>query len=676
MVRRDVRTTGKSLVQALGNTVDAELAALRKQVMEIVQAEKLKESQRKMGLEAVDDAEERLAKAVRRAGSAIRDQAQAVRTWRESYEAELHNSVTQAAEAHFKMLESIRDLALQKIGMKWAWMDGVTYKDWAKFHLLKERFEEWQGDFEKLIVTHPGLQAAQEEGADVEDEAMTRAAAAAQELARLKQVALWKLIARDDTDDFDGNVMAQKAAAAEKAAAEAHVAKLEAHRAFAAEYDSKAADAATESSESSESSESNAEPEPDLAQTMVLEETPVVADKASDVDDDVPGPAVLPEGEAAEQGETVQPPFLGAAAQWVPSRHPILDEEPALDKVQTAIGSLTLAAQAAFSGAVCRADQQYSQALSALSVQMSGARQPAHEKMLASATQAYSNVMAAASSRYSDAVSPAQQQQQQQHDATPTTPGLMDKLLPSAVPMPTISSIDWAAIEAMAAQKLNEGRAWAEEQYTSAQVAIGLATPAPSTPAEHAGRLLDTARHNYYAGLGLAHARYADFMAAASAAALSLTASPTPTDFVGSAMSAASAAGDTWDAVLSRVSAGVYGAPTPAPAPRCEQGLSRGLSEAAAAVAAKERYEAVSNLVAELLVGREPTFRESVFARLEQAYTTGAQGVGVVVDAAKETATALADGAAEAAGQATHVVKEAAAAVAGAEVQTMVRDEL
>ncbi len=44
-------------------------------------------------------------------------------------------------------------------------MDGVTYKDWAKYHLLKDRFDEWQEDLKQLIVTHPSLEAAQNEEA-------------------------------------------------------------------------------------------------------------------------------------------------------------------------------------------------------------------------------------------------------------------------------------------------------------------------------------------------------------------------------------------------------------------------------------------------------------------------------------------------------------------------------
>jgi hypothetical protein len=208
MIRRQARTMGKSLLQQLRTSVVTETEALRRTILEIVGAVN-------NGSATAEDAHEQIISVVRRTGMAIKERAQDVRMWRENYEAELHESVTKAAENHFKILDSIRDLALQKIGMKWAWMDGITYRDWAKYHELKDRFDEWQGDLEKLIITHPSLEAAQDEGAKIEDEAMEIAQSAAKELARLKQVARWKLIAGDATNDFDSDTTKEAAEAAE-----------------------------------------------------------------------------------------------------------------------------------------------------------------------------------------------------------------------------------------------------------------------------------------------------------------------------------------------------------------------------------------------------------------------------------------------------------------------------
>jgi len=214
MIRRNARITGKSLLDELRTAGVSELVMLRRAILSIVGLANKDRLTR-------EEATEEVIMAVRQAGMAVKEKAQAVRSWRENYENEMKVLVTKAAENHFTILENIRDLALQKIGMKWAWMDGVTYKDWAKYHLLKSRFDEWKGDLEQHVVSHPSLEAAQLEAANVEDEAMKVASATARELARLKQVANWKLIAADDTPEFDSALMEQAAEAAEAAKVEA-----------------------------------------------------------------------------------------------------------------------------------------------------------------------------------------------------------------------------------------------------------------------------------------------------------------------------------------------------------------------------------------------------------------------------------------------------------------------
>ncbi|KAL2270592.1 hypothetical protein VTJ83DRAFT_2776 [Remersonia thermophila] len=217
MIRREARVTGRDLLARLQTAAASRLADLRVAIRDIVAtvAE---------GSATPDEGRDAIVAAVRGAGMAVKERAQAVRAWREGYDAEMQAAVTSAAETHFAILENIRDLALQKIGMKWAWMDGVTYKDWAKYHLLKSRFDEWKGDLEKHVVSHPSLEAAQLEAANIEEEAMETAAATAKELARLKQVAQWKLAAGDASEEFDSEVTrkAAEAAAEEKKKPVAH----------------------------------------------------------------------------------------------------------------------------------------------------------------------------------------------------------------------------------------------------------------------------------------------------------------------------------------------------------------------------------------------------------------------------------------------------------------------
>ncbi|KAL2194712.1 hypothetical protein P885DRAFT_42279 [Corynascus similis CBS 632.67] len=820
MMRRNANVKGKAHLERLQTAAITELVSLRRAIIQIIGTVN-------KGRVTHEDAQEQIVKVVRQAGMAVKSKGQAVRTWRENFEQELQRSVTQAAETHFSILENIRDLALQKIGMKWAWTDGITYKDWAKYHQLKGRFDEWKSDLQSHVVSHPSLELAQIEAANIEDEAMEVAASTARELARLKQVANWKLIAGDDTPEFDSTLMQQAAEAVEAAklaAASATDAVGDAAKAakdsvlegisdgvsLASEAASQASgailgsqelekkseeqeassDSTSTASETSDPSsepaveaslalednetshtevpgdenapESNAEAtsetiaqpdelssvveptseptadatdepqiveQPEVASSLIFE-TPVilgnVTEQVEDVEEEKANPVELPieHNETVEDGEgteevdteedglplsetaTVKPALFGAAAQSVSSRKPILDEDT-LDDVSAAMESMREDLKSAYTSAMSRASDQYSQALSIVSAQVHGTPEPAHQKLLASVTAAYSSAMASASARLDDAIKGASSQL---YGSTTTKSGV----LPTTLPVP---AVEWSQIESIASQRLLQGRQWAEEQYESAKIAIGLATPTPSTPAEHVSKMLDNARHSYYANLGLAHARYSEFMAAASSALSSMTATPTPTDVAGSASSVASvasesavsaasavsdgassalsaaadgassavsvasenvsAAGDKvaegWDAVVTKISLQVYGAPTPTPwyasvysaageyassATSAAAAGSTTVASAAGAYAAAgseelaKQYSAVSSIMSEVLIGKEPSFSESVISRLGAAYATGVA-----------SASSVGDKVASAAAEATAAVKDTASSI-------------
>lgn len=1150
MIETNARRSGKAALEQLRTTVASELVTLRRHILQIVGAVV-------KGKATLKDGQDQVNTAVRRAGLVIKDKAQEVRTWRENYEAELHGAVTTAAEEHFKTLDTIRDLAVQKIGMKWAWMDGITYRDWQQYHLLKDRFDEWHGDLEKLIVTHPGLEAAQLEGATIEEQAMNTAQSAAKELARLKQVANWKLTAGDDSEDFDSHVMRQAAEAAEAvkntaqsvankatdkvksvtesvaasaasassaasdvvssatsaaaAAAESGTASaarvagslsdkassmasegtetvksgVKAARSVASEgadtassavesataaassvagkatesaksvvsegantvsavsgsassladqaaksassaagkatksvksvaseassTGSSAADAAAsvageasasgssaassiaskatdsaqsvvaeasntasdateaassaagrvaqsassvagkasdsaksvvsegtdtinsmtkgassvagkasqsaqdasasvksaassaagkaadsasaassgarsaassvsgkasksvssasnvassvagEASDSAKSAASDARQasttatQPDLASSVteeILVETPVYVGNTTELEEDFPAPIELPKDEleepqvvddAADEAlhatttTSVKSAWFGAAAQEVPTRTPIIDDD-SFDVAASVMSSMrnempsqfSSVAQSAYSNAVSRANAQYSQALSAVSVQIHGTPKPAHEQLLASVTSVYGNAMASASSRLDQALKAASEQ----FAAEPTQRTV--NILPTAIPRPTVPSVDWERIESIASERLADGKAWAEEQYEAAKVRVGLAEPTPSTPLEHADKLLEAAKHNYYAGLGVAYARYSEFLSAASSAVSSMTATPTPTDFAGtvsslasvaseSAASVAAAAGENasaaglagssaavsaasaasasaasvasvasasaasaasvvgegvssvaaagyegasagydkaasaasvvadnvasvaasgydnaasaasvvgenassvaaagydaaasgyenvasaagvaadsvsqnWDSLVEQLSVRVYGAPTPTPwyesmysvlgdyASSVTDGASSATSgvgayATAASTQAAEQYHVVSSIISELVIGKEPSFTDSVYSRLNSAYKTGAASAASLASVAQESAASHASAASEAAQSAGEKVASAASEATEAVKDTVqhVKDEL
>lgn len=205
-----VQGEGEGLVRELESASQEQIEALKQTIVSLVESSASGDAA---------EAKEAATIAVRTAGLAIKEKAEQVRTWREEFESELRATVTSKAQEHFNILGSMRDLALQKLGMKWAWMDGVTYKDWAKYHAMKKKFDDWTQELQQLIVTNPSLETAMNGAADVEDRAMEIAQDAAIQLAQLKQVAAWKIDAGDATDNFDADEMERAAEVALVAAA-------------------------------------------------------------------------------------------------------------------------------------------------------------------------------------------------------------------------------------------------------------------------------------------------------------------------------------------------------------------------------------------------------------------------------------------------------------------------
>lgn len=202
-VQSQAHGVGKALIIQLEETIKSSLQILKKSIISIVKDAKDTET-----------SEDALNAAVRKAGVAIKEKAQAVRTWKQNYDRETNSLVSQSAETTFEILDNIRDLGLQEIGMRWAWTDGITHKDWKKYHLLKTKFDEWRTDVENVLTEHPGLEKARAASEEVESKAMTIAENAAKELARLKETGRWKISAGDSTDDFSTKIMPAAAAAA------------------------------------------------------------------------------------------------------------------------------------------------------------------------------------------------------------------------------------------------------------------------------------------------------------------------------------------------------------------------------------------------------------------------------------------------------------------------------
>jgi hypothetical protein len=203
LITNQAEKVGSALNIQLEEIVKSSFKSLKSAIISIVQSSKESE-----------EAEEELNAAVRKAGVAIKEKGQAVRTWRQNYDKETNSLVSKAAEDTLQILDHIRDLGLQEIGMRWAWTDGITHKDWTKYHKLKPKFDEWRQEVEMVAINHPGLEKARAASEEVENQAMGTAEEAAKELARLKETGRWKISAGDSSDDWTTKIMPAAAAVA------------------------------------------------------------------------------------------------------------------------------------------------------------------------------------------------------------------------------------------------------------------------------------------------------------------------------------------------------------------------------------------------------------------------------------------------------------------------------
>ena len=204
---------GRGLATALDKTAEVELASIKAKIKAI--ASTLPEDAQSHQVSA---AEAEVSQAVREAGSQIKQKAKNVRAWADRYKQDLKQRTELATDSTLHVLDDIRDLGLQEIGMRWAWMDGITYKHWQKYHGLKKKFASWRSEVRETALSDPAITDAREQGDRLLEESMSVTENAAKELIRLRDVAKWKIAARDATDDFDTRAIPAVAAAASAAA--------------------------------------------------------------------------------------------------------------------------------------------------------------------------------------------------------------------------------------------------------------------------------------------------------------------------------------------------------------------------------------------------------------------------------------------------------------------------
>lgn len=325
------------------------------------------------------------------------------------------------------------------------------------------------------------------------------------------------------------------------------------------------------------------------------------------------------------------------------------------------------AASSAYSSAALEASKYYNAVKSGVSAQVSGSPKPVQEQMFASAESAYSGALQAASSRYysafptqnyfesissvassrlADGVSLAQEQYQQAKIAVGAQPtpahrqylssaqaayyqalGLahgrytefMDAASSVIAPTPTATGYQKSVEDALSAAR-SAYTAYTSEASSKYESLLDMASSAAS--AQSTGVEKGTLAHlqeQMADAVALASSKLAD----ASTSVSSAYAAPVPTE-----KPLASQASENWEALISKASEQVYGAPPPftAQAYSYATEYAGSVTEAAAyaTAAAAAQFEQVQALFSELIVGKEADFTASVYSRLQSAYATAA----------------------------------------------------
>ncbi|KAI9640138.1 hypothetical protein NHQ30_011540 [Ciborinia camelliae] len=555
LIQNQAQKVGSALIIELEEAAKSNLESLKSTIISIVESEEDGESEESLNI------------AVRKAGISIKEKAQAIRTWRQSFDVETNSLISKSVKDTFDIIDHIRDLGLQEIGMRWAWTDGITHKDWTKYHALKSKFEEWRLDVEKVVTEHPGLAKARAASEDVESIAMGVAENAAIELSRIKEIGKWKISTGDSSDDFStkytppaavvaGQKVIQKINEASEAMAGTPQGSMESVSSVVGEKaeslsmkvsssvigeEPGVVSQASSSVQSAGSVLSNsASSLSDAPSSSISSLSSVISDEASTMSKSIESgsssvasslsksatddTSSLSSSASAASSTASKKVWGGAMAAHVEKRHIIFDdiiddsdEETYSEKIQSMasaagdqLSGMTRAVKEALmkptstQGSVQSitklAAEQYVSALIAASSVLYGAEQGTGESIASAATSRYADAVAAASS------------------------------IIYGTPAPTLNSGAIEYIRSVAASRLSEGLKAASSQYDAAKIHIG---PAP-TPA--AQQLLLQAQNQYYAGIGLAHVRYSEFLTAASSAVM-----PTSTPFHESVYNGASA---------------------------------------------------------------------------------------------------------------------------------------
>ncbi|RKF59409.1 hypothetical protein OnM2_060015 [Erysiphe neolycopersici] len=191
-ISNQIDNIGIALLKDLKKTVKSGLEKLKADITSFI-----RESNDNM------DKIEALSIAVRKTGISVNEKAQLIRTWRQTQNQKLTEQVDKVVSEILEVLDTIRDLGLQEVGMRWAWSEGVTYKHWAKYHAMKAKFSQWRQDVESMATENSELRIVRLKLDEIEMEALRIAEETVTDLTSLKEIGLWKISVKDASDNFD-----------------------------------------------------------------------------------------------------------------------------------------------------------------------------------------------------------------------------------------------------------------------------------------------------------------------------------------------------------------------------------------------------------------------------------------------------------------------------------------
>ncbi|KAF3480441.1 uncharacterized protein GIQ15_05788 [Arthroderma uncinatum] len=192
------RPVGEALLSSLQGVVERELHGLKSELYDIVQsipAEYTPEDE--LG------AQDEFLQALKLSSLAIRERAHDLRLWFNEYMDTLTESINKTVNNTLDVLDNVRNLSLQEIGMRWSQMDGVTYNDWANFYDLKTKLVEWKDDIRQAGMQHNTFLAAKEFADSIVAAGMDAARNAAQQLSELKAIGKLKIEAGETSENLD-----------------------------------------------------------------------------------------------------------------------------------------------------------------------------------------------------------------------------------------------------------------------------------------------------------------------------------------------------------------------------------------------------------------------------------------------------------------------------------------